>query len=128
MCLRLKELLIFANTIVVSDDATYVLFGYQYITHEKVERILKSGEISYPEVIYKHNITEGLKSNVITEMLNGLDNTFGCVEIDMLDIERTRIKFNMKFCESASLIAYYLATDKIIGKPLYGASIWFQEI
>jgi len=128
MCLRLKELLMITNTIQVSDDATYVMFGYQCIEHEKLERFIKGIEINLPDAIYKHEISEGLKTNVIDDILNNSDNTFGCIELDMLEIEGIRIKFNREFCESVPLIAYCLATGKIAGKPLYGASVWFQEI
>lgn len=128
MCLRLKELLMITNTTQVTDDATYIMFGYQYVEHEKLERFIKGIEIKPPEAIYKHEISEGLKSNVINDILNNSDNTFGCIELDMLEIEGIRIKFNREFCKSVPLIAYYLATGKIDGKPLYGASVWFQEI
>ena len=127
MCLRLRELLMITNTTQVSDDATYVMFGYQYAEHEKIERFIKGIEINLPEAIYKHEISEGSKLNVIDDILNNSDNTFGCVELDILEIERTRIKFNREFCESVPLIAYYLATGKINGQPLYGASVWFRE-
>lgn len=126
ICTRLKELVFVTNTIEYSDDYTYLLFGYQYFKHENPEKFITSGETNLPEAIYKHDITEALAQNAIESILDCSDNMFGCVEIDLMKIEETRIKFNREFCESVSLVVYSIATDIVLGRALYGASIWLK--
>jgi hypothetical protein len=110
MSIRLKSLLSIENTILVSNDNTYMLFGPKD-----------------DETIFHHDITKGLKSNALIALMSSPDNNFGCVELEMLEIEETRIKFGREFCEVISLIAYYLSKKELLGQPLYGASIWLRE-
>ena len=127
MCIRLKSLLMTENLIVVSGDSTYVLFGQRLGGHENFTREVRGGETKLPEFIYHHDITKALQSNALFELMNNTDNIFGCVELEMLEVDETRIKSGREFTETMSLIAYYLAKNKLLGKPLYGASIWLQE-
>ena len=60
-------------------------------------------------------------------ILGSPDITFGCVELDILGTDVTRIKFNREVCERVSLITYYLVKEEVIGKPLYGTSVWIQQ-
>ena len=127
ICIRLKSLLITENLIVVSGDSTCILFGQRLEEHESFVREVRAGETKLAESIYHHDITNALQSNPLLELMNNTDNIFGCVELEMLEVDGTRIKFGRGFSEIMSLIAYYLAKNKIIGQPLYGASIWLRE-
>lgn len=127
ICFRLKLLLEIESLIVVSDNSTCILFGQRLEGYENLPREVKVGEIKLAESIYKHDITNALQSNPLSELMNNTDNTFGCVELEMLEVDGTRIKFGREFSETISLISYYLVKNKIIGKPLYGASIWLRE-
>jgi len=126
--IRLKSLLLAENIILVSNDTTCVLFGQKPEGYKNVPREVRSGEVRLPEAIYHHDITNGLKSNALPALMNSSDNIFGCVELEILEIEETRIRFGREFSEIIALIAYYLAKNKLLGKPLYGASIWLREI
>jgi hypothetical protein len=128
MCIRLKSLLMTENLIVVSDDGTHVLFGHRLEEYGDAAREVRAGETKLPDSIYHHDITKALESDVAAELMNRTDNVFGCVELEMLQVDETRIEFGREYSEVISLITYYLAKDKILGKPLYGESIWLREI
>lgn len=126
MCIRLKSLLLIENLIVVSDDSTCVLFGQRLERYGDSTREVTGDEAEFPESIYHHDITDALQSNALIEMMDSTDNVFGWVELEMLEVDETRIRFGREFAEIMSLMAYYLAKRKIVGKPLYGASVWLQ--
>ena len=127
LCVRLKSLLMIENLILVSSDTTCVLFGQRLEGYENLSREVRNGEAKLPESVYHHDITNALQSDALPELMSNTDNIFGCVELEMLEVDETRIKFGREFSEIMSLTAYYLAKNMIIGKPLYGASIWLQE-
>jgi len=115
------------NLIAISGDSTCILFGQRPEGYESFAREVRVGETKLAEFIYHHDITNALQSNALLELMNNTDNIFGCVELEMLEVDETRIKFGKGFSEIMSLIAYYLAKNKLLGKPLYGASIWLRE-
>jgi len=127
ICIRLKSLLMMENLIAISGDSTCILFGQRPEGYESFAREVRVGETKLAEFIYHHDITNALQSNALLELMNNTDNIFGCVELEMLEVDETRIKFGKGFSEIMSLIAYYLAKNKLLGKPLYGASIWLRE-
>ncbi len=122
---RLKELVMLNNTILCANDKTSVVFGYQSKRHGEVRRIVPIEEASdVPSAIYQHEITSALLTNGINKIMENSDNAFGSIELDLMDIEETRIKFNMNYCESIPLIATFLANNKKVRViPLYGTNI-----
>lgn len=121
---RLKDLVMLNNTILCADDKTSVVFGYQSKRHREVRRIVPIEEASdVPDAFYHHEITSALLTNGINKIMETSDNAFGSIELDLLDIEETRIKFNMNYCESIPLISNFLTNNKIRVIPLYGTNI-----
>ena len=120
---RLRNLLIHDSTILINDK-TFVIFGYQYEKNREVRKIVKTEEATHvPDAIYHHEITSALLTNGINKIMENSDNVFGSSELDLLDIEETRINFEMNYCESIALIANFLANNKIRSIPLYGTNI-----
>lgn len=128
MSLRLKSLLMRENTILANDIATTVVFGAPSEKYHSDRREVRPGEISLPEVIFAHDISEALRSNTLSDQISSPDNTFGFFELDMLDVDGTIIKFGRGFSEVISLVAYYLAKKRLRGNFLYGATIWLRDI
>ncbi len=126
---RLRDLVILMNTVLFTNGKTFIVFGYQY---ERERQAIKAAEIDeatdVPGAIYHHEITSALLNDGISKIMENSDNLFGFIELDLLNIEETRIKFNMNYCESIALITYFLANCKIRVVPLYGTNICLLEI
>lgn len=121
---RLRSFVIFNSTILSSNDKTFVVFGYNYERNKKVERKVEIEEATnVPSAIYRHEITGVLRTNGINKIMDNSDNVFGTIELDLLDIEETAIKFNMRYCESIALIASLVADNRVRVVPLYGTNI-----
>jgi hypothetical protein len=121
---RLTNLVMLNNTILYAHDKTSVVFGYQSKRHGEVRRIVPIEEASdVPDAIYHHEITSALLTNGINKIMENSDNAFGSIELNLMDIEETRIKFNLNYCESIPLISNFLTNDKIRVIPLYGTNI-----
>jgi len=121
---RLKDLVMLNNTILCANDKTFVVFGYLSKRHGEVRRIVPIEEASdVSGAIYHHEITSALLNKGINKIMETSDNAFGSIELDLLDIEETRIKFNMNYCESIPLISNFLTNNKIRVIPLYGTNI-----
>jgi len=118
---RLTNLVMLNNTILYAHDKTSVVFGYQSKRHGEVRRIVPIEEASdVPDAIYHHEITSALLTNGINKIMENSDNAFGSIELNLMDIEETRIKFNLNYCESIPLISNFLTNNKIRVIPLYG--------
>ena len=112
------------NTILCANDKTSVVFGYQFKRSREVRRKVLIEEASdVPDAFYHHEITNALLTNGINKIMETSDNAFGSIELDLLDIEETRIKFNMNYCESIPLISNFLTNNNIRVIPLYGTNI-----
>ena len=128
MSTQLKVLLTVDNIILDYNTATKILFGSWSQRYRGVSRKVKPEEISIPEGVFEHDITEALQSNVLSNLVTALDPTFGFFNLDMLDISGTIIKSGREFSEVISLIAYSLTNNKLRGIPLYGAAFWLCDI
>lgn len=126
---RLRSLLIFSSTMLRSNGKIFVVFGYEYKRNRKVIRIAKVEETTdVPSAIYHHEITSVLRTNGINKIMENSDNVFGSVELDLLNIEETAIKFNTSYCKSIALIANLVAHDKVRVIPLYGTNICLEKM
>lgn len=129
MSRRLRDLVMLLNTVFNDKNKTYFVFGYQFIKNQEIKRIASIDEIDdLPKYMYKHKITNDLFTNGISKIMENSDNIFGSVEINLLDIEETRIKLGMNYLEAIPLIANYYANTKINILPLYGTNICVLRI
>jgi hypothetical protein len=61
-------------------------------------------------------------------MLEQIDDLFGGVHVEFTNIERTRIKFNMEYCQIIPLLTYYIAKNKINTLFPYGDVAFIKEV
>jgi len=125
--LRLKDLLIYDNSILKSNGVTHVVFGYGTKGYTSGVTIIGGSDERIPGELYRHDITEVLSSGTFADFPDYSDNIFGCVELDLLEVEETRIKFGREYLDTVSAIALYLKEGKLMDNPLYGPSVWLKK-
>jgi hypothetical protein len=126
---RLKDLVVKNNSILHTNDQSYVVFGYQPGKNIQDRAMVKAEDSTdCPSALFRHDITGLLKANNINRIMENSDNRLGDVELDIWDIEGTRIKFGMTYSQTIGLIAYLLASYQIRGITLYGTNICLRRI
>lgn len=128
MSLRLKELLMTENMIITIGETTNILYGQRLEGYLNTSLNDNDKNSQIPESIFRHDITQTLKIETVAGLINDSDNTFGYIELNMLELEETRIKFGREFSEIVSLITYYLAKNEVKAMPLYGEDIWLKNV
>ncbi|TET24998.1 MAG: hypothetical protein E3J73_07200 [Candidatus Bathyarchaeum sp.] len=129
MSTRLRSLVIFSSTVLHGRGKTFVVFGYNYERNRKVRRMVDMEEATdVPDGMYYHEITRALRTGGIDSLMEHSDNIFGGVEVDLLDVEGTAIKFNMRYPEVIALITTFVASDKLRIIPLYGTTVALAKI
>jgi len=126
---RLISLVVFNSTILRSNGKTSVVFGYNCEKHGKVMRIAETEEATdLPSAICHHDITGACSAGSTSKIMDNSNNVFAGVELDLMDIEETRIKFGTTYCESIALITNLVANGEVRVIPLYGTSICLARI
>lgn len=126
---RLKELVLRDNIILLSKDNVAVVFGHRLEKNQETKKIVKMADVSrLPDCLYHHKIQTSLLANGINKVMENSDNAFGAPELDLLDIEESRIKCNMNYCEAIAIIANCVANNSIRVIPLYGTNICLEKI
>jgi len=121
--LRLKDLILFENATINLEMKYFMTFGFRSdIIIDNIDNIDR-----IPQEIYRHDITESLSSKYLIDISNYYDNVFDCVEINLLEVEQTRIKFGKEYFQIISVLAYYLREGILISSPLYGPNIWIKQ-
>ena len=121
---RLNELITSDNTIISKSDSHLVIFGYQHKekgVHRRIVEEEKDEDI--PSVFCRYEINTELLTNKFAQITECSDNVFGNTELDLLNIEATRIQFNNNYCESIALIAYLLHRNLIRLITMYGSDV-----
>jgi hypothetical protein len=129
MSARLRDLVMLVNSVVKSGDKSYIVFGYQMKINQQIRREASIDEAgNLPECFHLYEVTKENAIGGTKKIIEYSDNVFGSVEVDLLDIEGTRIRLHMNYCESIPLIAYFYASNKLRILPLYGTNISVSRI
>jgi len=126
---RLISLVVFNSTILRSNGKTAVVFGYNCEKHGRTMRMAETEEATdLSKAICHHDITGTCSTSSTSKIMDNSNNVFAGVELDLMDIEETRIKFGMTYCESIALITNLVANGEVRVIPLYGTSICLARI
>ena len=125
---RLREIVLKENAMLYSDNKVHVVFSSREEKEGGRGETKGQARTDIPVALYRHEITKFLERDYFSKMMENPDNIRGDVEVDILDIDGTRIKFGMNYCECMGIIAHLVKNNKVRAIALYGTNICLRKI
>jgi len=126
---RLRSLLLEENTIIEDSTQKRIAFGYVHEENRNQIRFIQpSISNSIPEYHSIYDYTRVVDTRSPDSLFQFPDYKTGDIEIDLLSIEKNRIKTSMDYCELMALLAHYHAKNEVRSMQIYGTNLCIKRL